>query len=342
MQQDGVSSIVFGNSVSLKYPHRIWLYLFGWPRLFVSGLRLASDSIAVLENDTIVTTHDHILLLAYKIRRLFSLKVRPYKLKLVLHGFIYTPRSSPLLNRLRKYYFQHLLTNVAMVICHSKHEVPTISSLVDTNVTKVIPVHFGIGEGSAIKNWYEAFNAEQKDDETTPPYSIVSAGRSSRDYETLAKAVAAAPENIRCDIICDNIVTAPKGLESERVKIHRSIYGDAYGKMLIDADIVAVPLSEENISAGQMVLLHALAAAKPVIITHTPTSAEYVAESDLIKLVPQKDPRALVIAIKELCNQFPLSFEKRMHQRQLFEDHFSDNAHGNAVFAAYKKHLFKT
>lgn len=342
MQQPGVSSKVFGSSVSLKYPHRIWLYLIGWPKLLLSGLQLANASIAAMENDTIVTAHDHILLLAYKMRRFFSLKARKCGQQLVLHGFIFTPRSSTLLNQIRENYFRWLLRNVALVICHSRHEIPIIGKLVDEHHTKIASVHYGIGEGGAIKSWHQKFLALKEDDIAKPNYLVVTAGRSSRDYETLVDAINLLPDNIHCDIICDNVITAPHRLEGARVKIHRSLYGNDYTDKLISADIIAVPLSEFDISAGQMVLLHALAAAKPVIITETATSTEYVEETDLIKRVPPKNAQAIASAITDLCAQFPLSFKKRIRQRQLFEDQFSDVAHGRAVFAAFKKYLFET
>ncbi len=340
MRRPGIAVSVFGNSVSLQYPHRLWLYMIGWPRLLLSGLGLARGSLVALNGDTIVTVHDHILLLAYKFARLFSANARQYKLKLVLHGFIYTPRSSSLLNNARGLYFRLLLKNVAMIICHSKYEVPALKKLVDQRKTLVEPVHYGIGEGDVIKEWHRSFAAKQQDDRKSPCFSIVTAGRSSRDYATLVAAVENLPGTVACDIVCDNIATAPGHLNSDKVTIYRSIYGAAYTKMLIDADVVVIPLGEGEISAGQMVLLHALAAAKPVIITETPTSREYVDPGDLIKLVAPNDAAAMQGALEEIRRQLPLSYEKRRQLRCLFEDHFSDHAHGRAVFNSYEKFLF--
>jgi len=340
MQRPGVDVEVFGNSVSLQYPHRLWLYLIGWPRLLLSGLGLARRSLASLNGDTIVTAHDHILLLAYKFARLFSRNARRYKLKLVLHGFIYTPRSSALLNKVRSLYFRILLKNVAMIVCHSKYEVPALKKLVDPTKTLVEPIHYGIGEGDVIKAWHKSFVTKRQNDRKNSCFSIIAAGRSSRDYATLVAAVENLSGSVTCDIVCDNIATAPSHLNSDKVTIHRSVYGAAYTQMLIDADVVAIPLGEGEISAGQMVLLHALAAAKPVVITETPTSREYVEPGDLIKLVTPNDDAAMKTALEEIRNHLPLSFEKRMELRRLFEDHFSDHAHGRAVFNSYQQHLF--
>lgn len=340
MRHAETSVTVFGNSVSLKYPHRVWLYLIGWPRLLWSGLQMARKSLRSLDTDTIVTVHDHILLLTYKIARLFSRNARKHEIKLVLHGFIYTPRSSRFLNTLRGLYFRLVLRNVAMIVCHSRYEVPALKKLVEGHKTIVEPVLYGIGEGAIIKEWFTGFTANKQDDQEKPTYSIVTAGRSSRDYGTLVKAVEKLPANITCDIICDNVITAPNALASDKVSLHRSVYGSAYTQMLIDADIVVVPLGEEEISAGQMVLLHALAAAKPVIITNTPTSSEYVEPSILVKLVRPKDPEAMHKALKEVTEQLPLTFSQRMALRQLFEDRFSDIAHGRKVFNSFQRHLF--
>ncbi len=340
MKRPDVRVSVFGNSVSLQYPHRVWLYLIGWPRLLVSGFRLARKSLAALDSDAIITVHDHILLLAYKLARLFSRNARRYTLKLVLHGFIYTPRSSALLNKVRGLYFRMLLKNVAMIVCHSKYETPALEKLIDHTKTLVEPVHYGIGEGDVIKEWYRGFAAAQKDDVASPQFSIVTAGRSSRDYATLVAAVEKMPGNVTCDIICDNIVTAPSQLSSDKVTIHRSVYGAAYTQMLIGANAIAIPLGEGEISAGQMVLLHALAAAKPALITETPTSCEYVEPGRLIKLVPPHDVAAMQNALEDIRSQLPLTFTQRLELRQLFEDRFSDAAHSRAVFNSYQKHLF--
>ena len=340
MRRSEVAVAVFGNSVSLQYPHRVWLYLIGWPRLLLSGFRLARTSLASLDSDTIVTVHDHILLLAYKLARLFSSRGRRYGLKLVLHGFIYTPRSSALLNKLRGFYFRTLLKNVAMVVCHSKYETPALEKLVDRDKTVVEPVHYGIGEGDVIKAWYEGYAKAHNDDAKRSNFSIVTAGRSSRDYATLVEAVENMQGNVTCDIVCDNIVTAPNHLASDKVTIYRSVYGATYTQMLIGADAIAIPLGEGEISAGQMVLLHALAAAKPVIITDTPTSREYVEPGELIKLVPPEDAAAMQEALENIHNQQPLTFAQRIELRHLFEDRFSDTAHSTAVFNSYQKHLF--
>jgi len=236
--------------------------------------------------------------------------------------------------------FGILLKNLAMIICHSKYEVPALKKLVAPTKTLVEPIHYGIGEGDVIKAWHEGFAAKRQNDNKSTCFSIIAAGRSSRDDATLAAAVENLSGPVTCDIVCDNVVTAPSHLNSDKVTIHRSVYGAAYTQMLIDADVVATPLGKEEISAGQMVLLHALAAAKPVVITETPTSREYVKLGELIKLVRPNDGAAMQTALTEIRNQLPLSFEKRLELRRLFEDHFSDHAHGRAVFKSYQQHLF--
>lgn len=326
---------VFGNSVSLKYPRRLWLYLVGWPKLFLSGFALAGQSLSALEPATIVTVHDHMILLAFKIRRFWSLKARRTPYHLVLHGFIFTPRSSWALNVFRKIYFGTLFRGVDLIICHSHHEVPSIRTLVNMTKTSVEAVHYGIGEGDIIREWWGEFQGGKIQTTVGNPIRILSAGRSSRDYTTLANAMTQLGSGFTCDIICDNYEVAPKAIESDKVAVHRNVYGHEYTQKILEADIVMVPIAADDISAGQMVLLHALAAARPVILTKTPTSSEYIEDTAFTRLVPPVNPEAIAAAIKDISKLLPLSTEKRKTIRRLFDEKFSDVAHGRAVYSLF-------
>lgn len=328
---------VFAGSVSLKYTRRVWLYVIGWPKLFLSALQLSGDCIRELKPDTVVTAHDHMLLLAFKMRRLVSRRARSTSHDLVLHGFIYTPRRYNILNALRKFYFTRLLKGANLVICHSNHEVSAIETLVDPNNTKVKSVHYGIGEGDVIKAWWKT----QKDADfpvTRPSTTnILAAGRSSRDYDTLAQSIEILGPHYECEIICDNFAVAPDSLQRANLKLRRNTYGSDYLNRVLASDIVVVPTTADDISSGQMVLLHALAAAKPVVMTKTPTSIEYLRDTPTSRLVPAGDSVALAKAIEDIRNLLPLNPQTRDSIRQMFENSFSDKAHGQKVYTLFKQ-----
>ncbi len=338
IRESGAEVVVFGRSVSLRYRRRIWLALVGWPKLFLSGLSLAQSAISSLPKDCIVTANDHILLLCFKLVRLVRPSVWQTRHKLVLHGFIYTRSKSLGTRILKKIYFGLLLRNIDLVICHSRHEIEPIRQIGFRGRYQVRAVHYGIGEGKVIKAWWDAYKDKPSAfSKTNTAVRILSAGRSSRDYATLRAALDLLGSKFHCDVICDNVETAPQEIEAPNFQIHRSVYGDQYTQMILNADIVVIPLSAGEISAGQMVLLHALAAGRPVIISETPTSSEYIKNGDLLKLPELGNASALAEAVTSITQHFPLGFQQRNMLRQLFEERFSDRAHGLAVFEVYQE-----
>lgn len=329
---------VFAGSVSLKYTRRVWLYVIGWPKLFLSALQLSGDCIRELKPNTVVTAHDHMLLLAFKMRRLVSRRARSTSHDLVLHGFIYTPRRCKVLNLLRMVYFKLLFRGISLIVCYSKHEITEIESLVDKSKTHVSAVQYGIGEGEVIKRWLQAQEGLIEALDMKKPVKILSAGRSARDYETLVAAMDKLGLSYECIIICDNLEVAPSSLERDNVKVLRNTYGNDYISELLKADIVIIPTTDADISSGQMVLLHALAAAKPVVITKTRTSVEYVTNSSTSRLVRASEPNDLVAAVQQLSAS-PVEGRTRMNIRELFETKFSDWAHGKSVYSVFSKHF---
>ncbi len=332
---------VFCRNMSLRYSRRLRLITVVWPKLVWSGFSLANKAASHLCADSIVTAHDHILLLTFKITRCFRPRLRCTPHKLVLHGFIYSQPRSRWLRPVKKVYYRLLFKNTDLVICHSKHEIKPISQLVTMNETRVAAVHFGIGQGRIIGDWWQAYQKTRQDKNLERRKTvIISAGRSSRDYQTLCKAMELLGDGFHCDVVCDNLESMPPHLEGPNVAVHRSVYGNAYTSMIIESDIVVIPLSEREISAGQMVLLHALASGKPIVITDTPTSGEYVQESRFLRLVPPGDHEAIADAVRMISDQIPLSFEDRHEIRKLFENQFSDTAHGMGVLGVYRSSLW--
>jgi hypothetical protein len=106
------------------------------------------------------------------------------------------------------------------------------------------------------------------------PFRVLAAGRSGRDYPTLSQAVSG--EDLHVTIICDNRESLGGVTETANLRVLRDCYGECYLEQLRRCDVVVVPLAVEDISAGQMVIIQAMAYAKPIIVTRTPTIEEYV------------------------------------------------------------------
>lgn len=169
-----------------------------------------------------------------------------------------------ILRPLRWLYFRFLLSQTAGVICYSTFESKFLSDL------------FGLAKTIFASTLYGGNFNIPKDlliKQGGKPSYIVSAGRSGRDYGLLCEAVKDL--SVKLHIICDSS-HAMKGLKCpSNVTILRDCHGLSYIQELAGADIVLLPLKEDKVSSGQMVLLDAMALGKAVIITETVTTVEY-------------------------------------------------------------------
>lgn len=186
------------------------------------------------------------------------------RIGIILIGFIYTPRKSVWLTRLRRLYFRLILSRIDGVVCYSKFEkeyFPTLLGLADVKFESTL---FG-GNFAAPKDVLIP-------DANEPRY-WVSAGRSGRDYALLCQAVKDLPISLR--IICDS-EHALQGVDvPHNVTLLRSCYRKEYVRQLVNAEGVILALKDEKLSSGQMVLIDAMALGKLTIITRTVTSGEY-------------------------------------------------------------------
>jgi glycosyltransferase involved in cell wall biosynthesis len=164
------------------------------------------------------------------------------------------------------------------------------------------------------------------------PRYVLAAGRSGRDYRTLFDAVRG--RDIRLRVVCDN-TDALAGLDvPPNAVVLRDCYGSAYIDELAGASIVAVPLAVNDISAGQMVMLQAMAFGKPVVVTRTPTTQEYVTDNVQALLVPRADPAAMRSAIETLLSSPERIDEMGRAGLQTFEEKFSMRSYVRNVLAA--------
>ena len=161
---------------------------------------------------------------------------------------------------------------------------------------------------------------------------MLAAGRSGRDYRTLFEAVRG--RDIRLHVVCDS-TDALAGLDvPPKVVVLRNCYGSAYINELAGASIVAVPLAVNDISAGQMVMIQAMALGKPVVVTRTPTTQEYVTDNVQALLVPRADPAAMRSAIEALLSSPERIDEMGRAGLQTFEEKFSMRSYVRNVLAA--------
>lgn len=145
----------------------------------------------------------------------------------------------------------------------------------------------------------------------------LAAGRSNRDYKYLCDEFKNII-NEKAIILCDKYKIENKPIN---VEFKESIYGNAYKEYLAACKAVIIPLKKEGISAGQLAILQAMMFGKPVIVTETETTLEYVIDGYNAILIKNKEgdiPRA----IRMLNNQDYYS-QMSINARATFENNFT-------------------
>jgi glycosyltransferase involved in cell wall biosynthesis len=134
-----------------------------------------------------------------------------------------------------------------------------------------------------------------------PLDTIVAAGRSYRDYGTLAQAVRGT--GIRT-IIVGGRKLQQQGAQQfpAEIELMDDIPLAQLTEIIAAARMVVVPLKPSRISTGQSVLLQAMSLGKPVIATHTSGTEDYILHQQDGLLVPAGDPAALRLAIQSVWN----------------------------------------
>lgn len=287
----GVPHRLFSGEVVLRYRSRFWLLCKGWPKLLRFALKSAIRSLLLSKPypDTVVVG-SHLEALVFVLLRMLLVRRKP---EIVLLGFIYTTRRSAVANRLRSVYFRMIFLWIDKVICHSAVEVQRYRTLFKTAHARFIYIPYGLH----IYGRDRVSSIDTTGDGT--PY-ILTAGRSGRDYATLFEAVAPLPIDLH--VVCDNDAALAGLLIPSNVRILRNCYDTAYVDELQHAQFVVIPLAVNDISAGQMVLIQAMALAKASIITRTATVQEYVEHGEQALLVTQHSVTEMRDAIGRLLN----------------------------------------
>lgn len=283
LRVSGVAHKLIGRRIVLRYRHRIQLLLFGLPRLAFSSVVSAWNSLFRYDTPpTVVIVGTHFQALAFCLLRLFSSK----KPKIVLLGFIFTPRSHKLLRMIRSFYFTSLFRSIELVICYSSLEVERYVGLFGTPRDRFAYIPYGLhvhGYELSLQTTAIASNV------------TVSAGRSGRDYSLLTKVFAQNGYPLR--IICDSLSAQHDCVTAPNIEWLTNCFDEAYFHQLKLAAVVVVPLRESDISAGQMVILQAMALARPIIATRVKALQDYVGDQSGVILVSSGSETELAKAV---------------------------------------------
>jgi glycosyltransferase involved in cell wall biosynthesis len=323
LQALGVPYRLFCETVNLRYRSAAGLVFGVYPRLVAFAVRQAIASMARARPhpDVAIVGTDVEAVVVGAMRHLFSPRTR-----LVFETFIMTPRGNRLLNRFYDLYLRLVLSQCALAICHSSLEVSRYRQAFPRTRCRFAFVPFG----TAVVARHELIAARPASCDDPAYAPIVSAGRSGRDYLTLAQAVDGLA--CRLDIICDTAPPTEGVAVGEQIAIRRDCAGTAYIEALSRALFVVVPLSADDISAGQMVLLQAAALERAVIITRTPTTEEYATDEVDALMVDRGDVGQMRRAIRRLLDDPALRRRLAVAARARFErDHSTEGYVRNLV-----------
>ena len=310
----GVPHQFLGTPVNLRYRWRVELFLRVYPLLVVRLLATALRSMwSARSSPKAVLVSSDIEAIVFGLVR--SMLRRPTLI--VFQTLIVTPRSSRWANLAYMAYWRLILGLIDIGVCHARSEIVGYERLFPVHGHKLVFIPYGTTVNRC------SLSSVPPPLDNVP--TIVAAGRSGRDYLTLARAV----EGLRCrlTIICDTAGPLRTLPASEQIEIARTCFDHEYLDRLAHATIVVVPLSVHDISAGQMVLLQAAALARPVVITRTATTIDYATDGKDALLVPMGDVATLRQTLAHLLGNAELRRLLGQAASDRFVQHHSTEAY---------------
>lgn len=295
---------IFGAGIKTGYKKRCWLYFVGWPMIFYFAATQGLKALLSHNQPDVIIAGSHLEILPLVILKRILFKKRPY---LVLLSFIYTKRRWPIHNTLRHLYFKALLSKISLIVCNSRYEMARYSQFFKNCKFAHVPYGLHIHEVSL--------------DQKQESY-VLSAGRSGRDYSTLIRVFSRLPYKLH--IVCDCLNESPS---ASNIQVLRNCYGRHYLEELKGANLVVIPLVEGEISAGQMVLLQAMAYAKPIIITRTKTTEEYAKHLETAFFVNHGNEEELRQAVEYLLSSHDVTKKLGGNAARHFTKNYSMRAY---------------
>lgn len=174
----------------------------------------------------------------------------------------------------------------------------------------------------SLHGYYDVGSATKGISKPDTPY-IFSPGRSYRDYATLAKALRDIPIKTYINARQFNI----KGINfPPTVIVNDLVPIDQFYRMLSQAIFVVIPLQNVRFSAGDSVILQAMAAGKAIVATRSPSSETYIEDGVSGILVPPGDHVQMREAISFLLNHPTVCEQMGYKARQRYEKYHTPQA----------------
>ncbi|MCI8346283.1 MAG: glycosyltransferase family 4 protein [Clostridia bacterium] len=225
---------------------------------------------------------------------------------------IYKPKKG-FIGKLYKAFVKYAITSkyIKKIFVFSANEKNMYSKLFALPCEKFEILQLGIADN------YEAVKDRISDDGY-----YLSPGRSNRDWDFL---VDAWDPSIELRIVCDDY----KGGMKPGVDVLKECYKEDYLEQLLHCHAIIIPLMNQNISSGQLVILQGKMLGKPVIVTDNYTVREYLNDEEDGYII-EKHKKALQSALEKLGeeNEYNRIVESA---RRNFQKGFSIMAMGRQV-----------
>lgn len=208
--------------------------------------------------------------------------------KLVIMTFIFKEKSGFKGNIFKKIVSKALNSEyVDKAVVYTKAEIDHYVSIFGVRKDLFAPLPLGI----------QSRKVSGDPKEELPSEFLLAVGRSNRDYAFLFHAVKDLPYSVV--LLTDMLEGDPE--IPENVIWKNNIHGDEYLRILNKCRAVLIPLKDETISSGQLVMLQSMQYKKPIIITEASSINDYV-KHGYNAIVSSKEPEAFKNSIITLLH----------------------------------------
>jgi glycosyltransferase involved in cell wall biosynthesis len=229
-------------------------------------------------------------------------------------------RAGPILVSLVK----AAVRSINAIICYTSAQKNWWARNIGYTKATFIPLGWGIADvrypHDSVLN--ASLNAAQIDDNGY----IFSGGYTARDYQTLLRAVSELPHHVVL-VVGHDPLTGKTGLEnvalSKKVKVYHDIRESHFLDLMSKAEMVVLALQDKPYSAGQLALLEATAMSKPVIITKTAGTIDYVEDGKTALLVEPGNVSQLKEAILKISDNVELRRDLERNAKAKWQREFT-------------------
>lgn len=237
----------------------------------------------------------------------------------VILQFIMREETKSLRSRVKYVLMRWCFSRVHRVMCSSTEETEYYKEAFRWPLQKVafVPLHTS---RSLVRDDVRALTADAY---------VLAAGRTFRDYPTLLEAVSGA--DYRTVVVAQRgSIRAPV---PSNLELHEDIPSSLLETLMDGATVVVVPLTKLRISAGQLVLLQAMAGGKAIVASNTGGMADYIQHEVSGLLVEPGDPGALRAAIDRLMGDESLRIRLGRTAREAVVSRHLPDHYGSRVKA---------